>query len=117
MKSSRQDQLRRQRRRTGIRKSLFGTPGRPRLTVYRSLKHIYAQIVDDLNGKTLASASSLGGSAAGGNKTAAIQVGKTVAEKAKAAGVTCVCFDRNGFRYHGRIKSLADAARESGLQF
>ena len=111
-------QLRRQRRKTGIRKRIIGTPERPRLTVYRSLHHIYAQIIDDVSGKTLAAASTVQESvAAGGNKAAATAVGKALAERAKAAGITKVCVDRNGFKFHGRIKALADAARAGGLQF
>lgn len=94
----------------------FATSGRPRLSVYRSLRYIYAQIIDDLSGKTLVSASSLG-KAAGGNKTAATEVGKTIAEKAKVQKIEKVFFDRNGFKYHGVIQTLADAARKSGLQF
>ena len=109
-------QERRTRRKTGIRKRIFGTPQRPRLTVYRSLKHIHAQVIDDLSGRTLASASSVK-LEAGGNVAAAKQVGQKIAETAKAAGVSSVAFDRNGFRYHGRVKALADAAREGGLQF
>ena len=111
-------QVRRQRRKTGIRKRVFGTPERPRLTVYRSLKHIYAQLVDDLSGKTVASANSVEAHLQKpGNKAGAVEVGKLLAKKAKDAGVTQAAFDRNGFRYHGRIKSLADAAREGGLKF
>ncbi|MCE9590456.1 MAG: 50S ribosomal protein L18 [Planctomycetes bacterium] len=112
-------QKRRQRRKIGIRKDLFGTTERPRLTVYRSLKQIYAQIIDDASGRTLAAASSVEAKlgAKGGNKTGAAEVGKLLAEKAKAAGITKVAMDRNGFRYHGRLKALADAAREGGLQF
>jgi large subunit ribosomal protein L18 len=111
-------QRRRQRRKTGIRKGVFGTPERPRLTVYRSLKHVYAQIVDDLAGRTLAAASSPAAHIAkGGNKTAAAEVGKLLAQKAKDAGITQVAFDRNGFKYHGRVKALADAARQAGLKF
>lgn len=109
--------VRRERRKTGIRKRIFGTPERPRLTVFKSIKHIYAQIIDDLSGRTLAAASSAQAKIAGGNKTAAAQVGKALAEKAKAAGVTQVAFDRSGFKFHGRIKALADAAREGGLKF
>lgn len=109
---------RRTRRKTGIRKRVIGTPERPRLTVYRSLNHMYAQVIDDLSGTTLASSSTLKAAGpSGGNVEAAKTVGKDVAEKAKAAGITQVAFDRNGFRYHGRIKALADAAREGGLQF
>lgn len=109
-------QKRRQRRKIGIRKDVFGTPERPRLTVYRSLTRIYAQVIDDVNGRTVASASSIKAEK-GGNASAAALVGKELAEKAKAAGVTAVAFDRNGFKYHGRIKALADAAREAGLKF
>jgi large subunit ribosomal protein L18 len=106
------------RRRAGIRKTLTGTPQRPRLAVYRSLKHIYAQVIDDQSGKTLAAASSPQAKLAkGGNKAAAAEVGKLVAQKAKEAGVTAVAFDRGGFKYHGRLKALADAARAAGLKF
>ncbi len=108
--------IRRRRRKMGIRKRVFGTPERPRLSVYRSLKYIYAQIIDDLSGRTLVSASSLK-QEKGGNVAAAAQVGRELAEKAKAAGITQVAFDRNGFRYHGRVKAVADAAREAGLSF
>ncbi len=119
MKVNTLKQARRTRRKAGIRKRIFGTPDQPRLTVYRGIKHTYAQIIDDLAGKTLVSASSmkLDGSGSKGNKTAATQVGKALAEKAKAVGITVVSFDRNGFRYHGRVKALADAAREAGLKF
>jgi large subunit ribosomal protein L18 len=112
-------QVQRRRRKLGIRKRVVGTPDRPRLTVYRSLSHIYAQIIDDLNGKTLASASSVQEKLekAGGNKDAATKVGKALADRAKAAGVTEVAFDRNGFKFHGRLKALAEAAREGGLKF
>lgn len=112
--------VRRTRRKAGIRKALMGTAARPRLTVFRSLNHIYAQIIDDLEGKTLVAASTSGKSSkvkSGGNCDAAKTVGKSLAEKAKKAGVTQVIFDRNGFTYHGRIKALADAAREGGLKF
>jgi large subunit ribosomal protein L18 len=112
--------VQRQRRKTGIRKRVFGTPDRPRLTVFRSARHIYAQVVDDLSGRTLASASTISKGARaehGGNCNAAVEIGKSIAEKAKAAGINTVVFDRSGFRYHGRIKSLADAAREGGLKF
>ena len=112
-------QAQRSRRKLGIRKRVIGTPGKPRLTVYRSLSHIYAQIIDDLNGKTLAAASSVQEKleTAGGNRDAAAKVGKALADRAKAAGVTEVAFDRNGFKFHGRLKALADAAREGGLKF
>ena len=114
--------VRLQRRQYNIRKSLSGTPERPRLTVFRSDKHIYAQVIEDIAGKTLASAASTekdvrGDMANGGNIKAAVAVGKTIAERAKSAGVTKVAFDRSGRKYHGRIKALADAAREAGLQF
>jgi len=114
--------VRMHRRKIGIRKGLYGTPERPRLTVFRSSKHIYAQVIDDHAGKTLASVSSLndevrGELKHGANIAAAKRVGKAIAEKAKAVGVLKVAFDRSGNRYHGRIKALADAAREGGLQF
>jgi large subunit ribosomal protein L18 len=104
-----------------IRKKLQGTPDRPRLNVYRSLNHIYVQLIDDMAGTTLVSASSAEGKKedrrTGGNVAAAKAVGKTIAERAKAKGVTKVVFDRGGYIYHGRVKALADAAREAGLQF
>lgn len=111
-----------QTRKWSIRKTLVGTAERPRLSVFRSDKHITAQIIDDYAGKTLVAASSLqkevrGELANGGNIKAAEVVGKTIAERAKDAGITAVAFDRNGRRYHGRIKALADAARSSGLDF
>ena len=105
------------RRKLRVRKGITGTTERPRLTVFRSVKHIYAQIVDDSTGRTLASASSVALKVAGGNVDGAKTVGKALAESAKAASVEKVCFDRNGRLYHGRIKALADAAREGGLQF
>jgi len=106
-----------------IRKKLTGTGERPRLNVFRSVNHIYAQVVDDSKGVTVVSASSLEigkdgkKHIGGGNIAAAKQVGKTVAERAKAKGIVKVVFDRGGYLYHGRIKALADAAREAGLQF
>lgn len=101
-----------------VRKTVMGTPDRPRLTVFRSSKHIYAQIVNDLEGKTLAAASTKDKNAAGkGNCAGAETVGKAVAERAKSAGVTKVVFDRNGYRYHGRVASLAKGARAGGLDF
>ena len=111
--------VRRNRRKAGIRKRVLGTPERPRLTVYRSLSHVYVQVVDDLKGHTIASASTRdkGASGTGGNAKAAEAVGLRIAERAKAAGVSAVVFDRNGFRYHGRVKALADAARKGGLEF
>ena len=111
---------RRTRRKRGIRSRIFGMPDRPRLTVFRSSKHIYAQVIDDLSGKTLASASTTekaSGAPSGGNTAAATEVGKRLAERAVAAGVANVVFDRNGFKYHGRVKGLADGAREGGLKF
>ncbi|MFP4192518.1 MAG: 50S ribosomal protein L18 [Candidatus Hydrogenedentota bacterium] len=106
-----------QRRRNHIRNHLKGTPERPRLSVRRSLKHIYAQVIDDSSGKTLASASSLQLEGTGGNMEAAKAVGKTLAEQARECNITKVCFDRNGRKYHGRLKALAEAAREHGLEF
>ena len=105
-----------------VRKTISGTPEVPRLCVYRSSKNIYAQIIDDVNGKTLAAASSLdkdikAEAAYGGNKEAAKLVGKKIAKVAKDAGIETVCFDRGGYLYHGRVKELADGAREAGLQF
>ncbi|HXY03574.1 MAG TPA: 50S ribosomal protein L18 [Terriglobales bacterium] len=104
-----------------IRKKVLGTSERPRLNVYRSLNHIYVQVIDDLNGTTLVSANSAEGSKGekptGGNVAAAKAVGKSIAERAKAKGITKVVFDRGGYIYHGRVKALADAAREAGLQF
>jgi large subunit ribosomal protein L18 len=104
-----------------IRKKMEGTAERPRLNVYRSINHIYVQVIDDLNGKTLVSASTAEGKkesrTKGGNVASAKAVGKTIAERAKAKGVTKVVFDRGGYIYHGRVKALADAAREAGLQF
>lgn len=110
---------RRARIKQGIRKQLSGSTERPRLTVFRSNKGIYAQIIDDTVGKTLISASTLSKEFAGsGNKVEQSKaVGKLVAEKAIAAGISKVVFDRNGYLYHGRIKSLADGAREGGLDF
>ncbi|MAE66164.1 MAG: 50S ribosomal protein L18 [Phycisphaeraceae bacterium] len=107
----------RMRRKTGIRKRVNGTAEKPRLTVYRSLKHIYAQIIDDLSGRTVVADSSMQAKATGANRDAATEVGKRLADKARAAGISQVAFDRNGFRYHGRVKALADAAREGGLKF
>jgi large subunit ribosomal protein L18 len=101
-----------------IRKTLRGSSQRPRLNVFRSLKHIYAQVVDDGQGRTLVAASSAEkGRLGGGNIAGARDVGKLVAERALAKGVTQVVFDRGGYKYHGRVKALADAARERGLKF
>ena len=110
---------------TRIRKKLAGTTERPRLNVYRSVNHIYVQLIDDAKHSTLVSASSLeqgkdGDSKkhiAGGNIASAKQVGKLIAERAKAKGIESVVFDRGGYLYHGRIKAVADAAREGGLKF
>jgi large subunit ribosomal protein L18 len=115
-------ETRRVRRQRRVRKKLTGTPERPRLCIFRSSKHIYAQVINDANGTTLASASSLdpdikGQAAYGGNKAAAALVGKAVAERAKQAGIDKICFDRRSYKYHGRVQALADAAREAGLQF
>jgi large subunit ribosomal protein L18 len=111
-----------QRRKYRVRKSVFGSTQRPRLSVFRSDKHIYAQLIDDHAGRTLVAASSTlddvrGELKNGGNIAAAKKVGRAIAEKAKAAGISLVAFDRGGRQYHGRIKALADAAREGGLKF
>lgn len=105
-----------------VRTRVVGTPERPRLCVYRSIGHIYAQVIDDRAGRTLASASSLDAEVrkqlkGGGNLAAAKVIGKTVAERARAAKIEQVVFDRGGYKYHGRVKALADAAREAGLKF
>jgi len=108
----------RQRIHARIREKMAGTAERPRLNVYRSLNHIYAQIIDDQKGETLLSASTLQlKSKTGGNVAAAKEIGKAVAEKAVAKGIKKVVFDRGGYLYHGRVKALADAAREAGLEF
>lgn len=113
---------RQERRRKHVRRKVQGTAERPRLTVFRSSKHIYAQLVDDLSGLTLAAASSAGKEIKtklpyGGNVNAAKAVGQMIAERAKEKGITLAAFDRGHYRYHGRIKALADAAREAGLGF
>ncbi|MGD0378385.1 MAG: 50S ribosomal protein L18 [Acidimicrobiales bacterium] len=108
------------RRHARVRKHVAGTASRPRLAVFRSGRHISAQVIDDTVGRTLAAASTVESSlrsATGGNVAAATAVGKLVADRAKSAGVTQVVFDRGGFRYHGRVAALADAAREGGLEF
>ncbi|MBM4369087.1 MAG: 50S ribosomal protein L18 [Deltaproteobacteria bacterium] len=110
------------RRKARIRGRVTGTEERPRLSVYRSANHIYAQIINDQSGTTLAAASTLskeleGRNGHGGNIEAAKAVGSLIAERAKAANISQVVFDRNGYLYHGRVKALADAARESGLHF
>jgi large subunit ribosomal protein L18 len=113
---------RQERRAHRVRRKLTGTAERPRLSVFRSSKHIYAQLIDDLNGVTLAAAGTAakaakGKSAYGGNVKAAAAVGQKLAEAAKAKGITQAAFDRGHYRYHGRVKALADAARKGGLQF
>jgi large subunit ribosomal protein L18 len=115
-------QERRVRRHWRIRKRIFGTPERPRLSVFRSLKHIYAQIIDDTTGRTLCAASTLDKELReklqGLTKTQqAIEVGKLIAKRALELGIKQVAFDRGGHKYHGRVKALADAAREAGLEF
>jgi large subunit ribosomal protein L18 len=116
---------RRDRIKHRIRKRVQGTDERPRLTVFRSVSHIYVQVVNDMTGQTIAAASSveptvkgqLPTAATGGNVAGAKAIGQTIAERLKAKGVTRVVFDRNGFLYHGRVKAVADAAREAGLEF
>ena len=122
MKATMRKIVRRRRRKRHIRKTVLGTLDRPRLTVFRSHKNIYAQIVDDTAGRTLVNASSMEkpiGSAVpmGGNKKAAQAVGSALAAKATKAGIKKVVFDRNGYTFHGRVKELAAAAREGGLEF
>lgn len=114
----------RERIHTRIRKKLKGTTERPRLAIFRSVAHIYAQVIDDTKGVTLVAANSIekslgteGKKATGGNVAAAKEIGKRVAERAKEQGITKVVFDRGGYIYHGRVKALADAAREAGLEF
>ena len=114
----------RERIHTRIRKKLKGTTERPRLAVFRSVAHIYAQVIDDTKGVTLVAANSIeknlgveGKKATGGNVEAAKEIGKRVAERAKELGISKVVFDRGGYIYHGRVKALADAAREAGLEF
>jgi large subunit ribosomal protein L18 len=115
---------RRERIKHRIRKRVRGTEARPRLTVFRSVAHMYVQVVDDMSGRTIASASSVepavkgaAGAARGGNVAGARAIGKTIAERLLEKGVKQVVFDRNGFLYHGRVKAVADAAREAGLEF
>ncbi|MDQ3439875.1 MAG: 50S ribosomal protein L18 [Planctomycetota bacterium] len=115
--------MRLERRKWSLRSRLTGTSERPRLSVFRSDKHIYAQVIDDLAGKTLVAVASTSADVRGadlkngGNIAAAKAIGKAIAQRAKAAGITKVAFDRGGRQYHGRVKALADAAREGGLQF
>lgn len=115
---------RRRRRQLRVRKRIQGSAERPRLAVFRSSKHIYAQVIDDTQGHTLAAAGTLDGDVkgqldgpSGGNVAAAAAVGRAIAKRAKEAGIDKVCFDRRSYKYHGRVKALADAAREAGLQF
>ena len=115
-------ETRRTRRQLRVRKKLAGTPARPRLAVFRSSKHMYAQVIDDTAGRTIAAASTVepdvrGQLSYGGNKAAAEIVGRLVAERAKQAGIDKICFDRRSYKYHGRVQALAEAAREAGLQF
>jgi len=110
------------RRKYHVRKKVFGTPDRPRLSVFRSNRHIYAQITDDVAGATLVSASTRARGLRdqlprSGNKKAAQIVGEVVAKQALGVGIKCVCFDRNRYKFHGRVKSLAEAARKAGLVF
>ena len=107
----------RARRHRRVRVKVAGTAERPRLSIYRSLHHLYAQLIDDTASRTVAAASTVELKAKGNGMTQAMDVGKAIAAKAKAAGVSSVVFDRGGFLYHGRIKALADAAREAGLEF
>ena len=112
--------LQRKRRKAGVRKRVVGTPTRPRLSVNRSLKHMYVQVIDDLSGTTLASASTRDpkvGASNTGNTEGAKAVGKVIAQRAREKGIDAVIFDRNWHKFHGRVKALADAAREEGLQF
>ena len=115
-KQKRDARIRRHRR---VRKTVRGTAERPRLAVFRSNRHISAQVIDDVSGRPLAAASTLEGDlrATGGNRDAATQVGQRLAERAKAAGISAVVFDRGGNQYHGRVAAVADAAREAGLEF
>jgi large subunit ribosomal protein L18 len=116
-------QIRFERRKRSVRSNVFGSAERPRLSVFRSDKHIYAQVIDDYAGRTLVAAASTSAEVrgpelkTGGNIAAAQKVGHEIATRAKAAGISAVCFDRGGRRYHGRVKALADAARKGGLKF
>lgn len=112
-------QLGRERRHRRVRKKVRGTPERPRLSVFRSNRHVYAQVIDDVNGRTVAAASTVETDVRSptGTVDAAKNVGKLVGERARAQGVAAVVFDRGGFRYHGRVAGVADGAREAGLEF
>ena len=105
------------RRHKRVRKTVSGSTERPRLAVFRSNKHIYAQVIDDLTGRTLASASTVADGAKGSKSESSTAIGTLIAERAKAAGITAVVFDRGGFRYHGRVAAIAEAARLAGLKF
>lgn len=107
----------RAKRKARIRAKISGTSERPRLSVYKSARHLYAQVIDDVSGKTLASVSSFGKESKGANVAACSELGKTLAERCKAASVSQIVFDRNGFQYHGRVKAFADGVREAGLSF
>lgn len=107
----------RQRRQARVRRRVRGTDARPRLCVFRSNKHIYAQVISDETGRTLVAASTLGSDGSGGNKAAARRIGERVAQLCQAQSITAVVFDRNGFLFHGRIKEVAEGARAAGLQF
>ena len=122
MNRQKKREVRRTRRRNRVRRKVVGSPERPRLSVFRSSKHIYAQLIDDLTGSTLAAASSVTPEVReavkyGGNVKAAQAVGKKLAQAAKEKGIAKAAFDRGHYRYHGRIKALAEAARENGLSF
>jgi large subunit ribosomal protein L18 len=122
MLKKRELKSKRQRRKRSIRKKILGTPNRPRLSVYRSNKHIYAQVIDDINGHTVASASTVDKEMRDDvadleKEEQARQIGKRLAERVKEKGIEKVVFDRNGFIYHGRVAAVADGAREGGLEF
>jgi large subunit ribosomal protein L18 len=122
MDKAKAKRLARQRRHARVRRRVSGTPDRPRLCVFRSLRHIQAQVIDDINGHTLAAASTLDGEVRsqfdGKDKSAqAALVGEVIAKRALDAGITRIVFDRGGYKYHGRVKRLADAARKAGLEF
>lgn len=120
MERIKQKIVRREQRKRRIRGKNFGTAEKPRLSVFRSLKNIYAQLIDDEKGATLVAVSTRSADLKdvyGGNKAAASKIGKLLGEQAVAKGITQVAFDRNGYRFHGRVKALADAAREAGLKF
>lgn len=119
MKPIKLKRFQRKRRKIRVRKCISGTAERPRVSVFRSLKYVYAQAIDDVGGRTLASASSRekGFDGGTGNVAAATKVGTALAEKLKSQGVASLTFDRNGYRYHGRVKAVAEAMREAGLKF